>query len=42
MLAGGAADGLEGFLEETDQLAESRRFPEGFRFGWKKLYTHRL
>jgi hypothetical protein len=28
-LAGGAADVLEGILEETDQLAESHRFPEG-------------
>jgi hypothetical protein len=41
-LAGGAADALEGFLEETDQLAESHRFPEGFRFGRKKLYKDRL
>ena len=41
-LAGGAADVLEGILEETDQLAESHRFPEGVRFGRKKLYKERL
>ena len=41
-LAGGAADVLEGILEETDQLAESHRFPAGVRFGRKKLYKDRL
>ena len=38
-LAGaGAAEALEGFLEEADRLAESHRFPEGYRFDRDELY----
>lgn len=42
-LAGtGASDALEGFLEETDRLAESHRFPEGYRFDREELYEDRV
>ncbi len=38
-LAGaGAAEALEGFLQEADRLAESHRFPEGYRFDRDELY----
>ena len=41
-LAGaGAAEALEGFLEEADRLAESHRFPEGYRFDRDELYDDR-
>ncbi len=36
-----AADALEGFLEEADWLAESHRFPEGYRFDREELYEDR-
>ncbi len=38
----GAADALEGFLEEADRLAESHRFPEGYRFDREELYEDRV
>lgn len=42
-LAGaGAVDALEGFLEEVDRLAESHRFPEGYRFDREELYEDRV
>ena len=41
-LAGaGAAEALEGFLEETDRLAGSHRFPEGYVFSRDELYEDR-
>jgi hypothetical protein len=41
-LAGaGAAEALEDFLEEADWLAESHRFPEGYRFDRDELYDDR-
>jgi hypothetical protein len=41
-LAGrGAAEAVEGFLEEADRLAESHRFPEGYRFYREDLYEDR-
>ena len=40
-LAGaGAAEALEGFLEEADRLAESHRFPEGYLFYRDELYEN--
>ena len=42
-LAGaGAADALEGFLEEADRQAESHRFPEGYVFDRDELYEDRV
>jgi hypothetical protein len=42
-LAGaGAAEALEGFLEEADRLAESHGFPEGYRFDRDELYEDRV
>jgi hypothetical protein len=38
----GAADALEGFLEEADRLAESHCFPEGYRFDREELYEDRV
>ena len=41
-LAGtGAAEALEGFLEEADRLAQSHRFPEGYVFYRDELYEDR-
>jgi hypothetical protein len=41
-LAGaGAAEALEGFLEEANRLAESHRFPEGYVFDRNELYEDR-
>ena len=41
-LAGaGAAEALEGFLEEANRLAESHRFPEGYVFNRDELYEDR-
>jgi len=41
-LAGtGAAEALEGFLEEADRLAESHNFPEGYLFSRDELYEDR-
>ncbi len=37
----GAAEALEGFLEEAIRLAESQRFPEGYRFDRDELYEDR-
>ena len=34
----GAAEALEGFLDEADRLAASRRFPESYRFDREELY----
>ncbi len=34
----GATEALEGFLGEADRLAESSRFPEGYRFDREELY----
>ena len=36
-----AAEALEGFLKEADQLAESHRFPEGYLFYRDELYEDR-
>jgi len=36
-----AAEALEGFLQEADRLAESHRFPEGYRFDRDELYDDR-
>ena len=36
-----AAEAVEGFLEEADRLAESHRFPEGYRFDPEELYEDR-
>jgi hypothetical protein len=42
-LAGdGAAEALEGFLEEADRLAESHGFPEGYRFDRDEIYEDRV
>ncbi len=42
-LAGpGAAEALEGFLEDADRLAESHGFPEGYRFDREDLYEDRV
>ena len=42
-LAGaGAAEALEGFLEEADRLAESHRFPRGYVFYRDELYEDRV
>ena len=38
----GAAEALEAFLEEADRLAESHRFPEGYRFDREELYVDRV
>jgi hypothetical protein len=38
----GAAEALEGFLEEADQLAESHRFPEDYQFDREELYEDRV
>jgi hypothetical protein len=41
-LAGaGAAEALEGFLEEADRLADAHRFPEGYGFYRDELYEDR-
>jgi hypothetical protein len=41
-LAGvGAAEALEGFLEEADRLAEFHRFPAGYAFSRDELYEDR-
>ena len=37
----GAAEALEGFLEEADRLAESHRFSEGYAFDRNELYEDR-
>jgi hypothetical protein len=37
----GAAEALEGFLAGADRLAESHRFPEGYRFDREELYEDR-
>ena len=37
----GAAEALEGFLEEADRLAESHRFSEGYVFNRDELYEDR-
>ena len=37
----GAAEALEGFLDEADRLAESHRFPEGYLFSRDELYEDR-
>jgi hypothetical protein len=42
-LAGtGAAEALEGFLEEADRLAESHRFQRGYVFDRNELYEDRV
>ena len=38
---GGAAEALEGLLEEADRLAYSHRFPEGYLFSREELYEDR-
>jgi len=38
----GTAEALEGFLEEADRLAESHRFPDGYRFDREELYEDRV
>jgi hypothetical protein len=38
----GAAEALESFLAEADRLAESHRFPEGYRFNREELYEDRV
>lgn len=38
----GAAEALESFLEEADQLAESHRFPEDYQFDRGELYEDRV
>ena len=38
----GAAEALEGFLEEADRLAGSHVFPEGYRFDREDLYEDRV
>lgn len=38
----GSARALEGFLGEADRLAESHRFPEGYRFDREELYEDRI
>jgi hypothetical protein len=37
----GAAEALDGFLEEADRLAESHRFPAGYVFSRDELYEDR-
>jgi hypothetical protein len=37
----GAAEALEGFLAEADRLAETRRFPKGYRFDREEVYEDR-
>ncbi|MGI8859470.1 MAG: CopG family transcriptional regulator [Rubrobacteraceae bacterium] len=37
----GAAEALESFLAEAEQLAGSHRFPEGYRFDRDELYEDR-
>jgi hypothetical protein len=37
----GAAEALEGFLEEADRLVEFHRFPEDYRFYRDELYEDR-
>ena len=37
----GAAEALEGFLQEADRLSEAHRFPEGYRFDRDELYEDR-
>jgi len=37
----GAAEALEGFLEEADRLAESHRFQRGYVFSQDELYEDR-
>ena len=37
----GAAEALEGFLEEAERLAQSHRFPEGYVFYRDELYEDR-
>ena len=41
MLGSGAAEALEGFLEEADRLAESHRFHRGYVFDRNELYEDR-
>jgi hypothetical protein len=42
-LAGaGAAEALEGFLEEADRLVESHSFPKGYLFSRDELYEDRV
>ena len=42
-LAGaGAAEALEGFLEEADRLAESHHFQRGYVFDRNELYEDRV
>jgi hypothetical protein len=42
-LAGaGAAEALEGFLEEADRMAESHRFQRGYVFDRNELYEDRV
>jgi hypothetical protein len=38
----GAAEALEGFLEEADRLAESHRFQRGYVFDRNELYENRV
>jgi hypothetical protein len=38
----GAAEALEGFLEEADRLAESHRFQRGYVFDRNGLYEDRV
>ena len=38
----GAAEALEGFLEEANRLVESHSFPEGYRFDREGLYEDRV
>ena len=38
----GAAEALEGFLEEADRLAEYHSFPESYRFHREDLYEDRV
>jgi hypothetical protein len=38
----GAVEALEGFLAQADLLAESHRFPEGYRVYRKELYEDRV
>ena len=38
----GAAEALEGFLQEADRLAESHRFQRGYVFDRNELYEDRV
>jgi hypothetical protein len=38
----GAAEALEGFLEEADRLAKSHRFQRGYVFDRNELYEDRV